>query len=80
MLPTFIRFNDLKARGIAKSWAQLGHLQKHHGFPAGRLLSPQIRAWTEEEVADWLATRPTDKAPLRGAARVVTEIAAQEVA
>ena len=72
MLPTFIRFQDLKARGIAKSWTQLGHLQKHHGFPEGRLLSPQIRAWTEEEVAAWLKTRPTAKAPLRGAALAVS--------
>jgi predicted DNA-binding transcriptional regulator AlpA len=75
MVPTFLRFSDLKARGIAKSWAQLGLLQKNHGFPAGRLLSPQIRAWTEEEVAEWLAGRPIEKAPLRGAARVATEIA-----
>jgi predicted DNA-binding transcriptional regulator AlpA len=77
MLPTFVRFNVIKERGIAKSWAQLKHLQKNHGFPAGRLLSPQIRAWTEEEIAEWLASRPTEKAPLRGAARVASEIAAE---
>jgi hypothetical protein len=48
MLPTLIRFYGLKARGIVQSWAQLKHLQDKHGFPAGRLLSPQVRAWTEE--------------------------------
>ena len=69
MIPTFIRFDELKARGIADSWAQLASLQKHQGFPPGRLLSPQVRAWTEQEVADWLDNRPTDKAPPRGVAK-----------
>jgi len=68
MLPTLIRFYGLKARGIVQSWAQLKHLQDKHGFPAGRLLSPQVRAWTEEEVAAWLETRPTDKTAPRGMA------------
>jgi hypothetical protein len=27
-------------------------------FPEGRWLSPNCRAWTEDEIAAWLASRP----------------------
>jgi|RhiMethySRZTD1v2_1073278.scaffolds.fasta_scaffold2847803_1 predicted DNA-binding transcriptional regulator AlpA len=60
-IPTFLRFNELKARGIVDSWAQLARLQEANGFPAGRLLGSRIRAWTEEEIASWLENRPTAK-------------------
>ena len=76
-LPTFIRFADLQARGIVNSYPQLKHLQEEQGFPTGRMLSPQVRAWTEQEIADWLDTRPTGKSPLRGIAKVALEKAAQ---
>ena len=59
MLPTFIRFSDLKARGIIKSRAQLHYLQKKSGFPLGRLIGVNSRAWTEDEIAAWLETLPT---------------------
>ena len=64
-IPKFLRFADLKSIGIANSWAQLKKLQDRHGFPAGRLLSP--------EVNQWLDRRPVEKAPLRGRAKIVTE-------
>ena len=63
-----LRFADLKDRHIAHSWAQLKRLQKLHNFPTGKLLSPNIRVWTEEEVADWYASRPVSGVPLRGRA------------
>ena len=72
-IPKFLRFADLKFIGIANSWAQLKKLQDRHGFPAGRLLSPQVRAWSEAEVNQWLDRRPVEKAPLRGRAKIVTE-------
>lgn len=69
MIPTFLRFADLKARGIVASWAQLAKLQEKHGFPSGRRISPNIRVWTEAEIAAWLESRPTDKAQRKGFAR-----------
>ena len=49
-LPNFIRFPDLVACGIVKSRPQLENLKRNEGFPPGRLLSPNVRAWTEEEI------------------------------
>jgi predicted DNA-binding transcriptional regulator AlpA len=64
------RFVDLKANGVAKSWPQLYRMIELYGFPAGRLLSPQVRVWTDTEIDAWLATRPVraDAAP-RGVAK-----------
>jgi hypothetical protein len=39
----WLRFSDLKSRGIAASWPQLRRLIKKYGFPPGRMLSPNIR-------------------------------------
>jgi hypothetical protein len=70
-----LRFADLKESGIVKSWAQLKRLQELHDFPFGRLLSPNIRTWDEEEeIAPWLASRPVENArPLQGAPRAKHE-------
>ena len=68
-IPTFIRFHDLYERGIAKSWPQLKNLQDKYGFPKGRLIGGNTRAWSEEEIAAWLESRPTDSVPLKGAAK-----------
>jgi predicted DNA-binding transcriptional regulator AlpA len=57
-VPHFLRQKDLEARGISASVTQTRALQKDQGFPAGRMISPKIRAWTEDEVAAWLSTRP----------------------
>jgi hypothetical protein len=46
----WLRFRDLKARGIVKSWPQLRRLIKQYGFPPGRMLSPNIRAWPDDEI------------------------------
>ncbi len=66
-----LRFADLQERGVVNSWPQLKRLQTLHGFPLGRMLSPNVRAWTEEEVDAWFAARPVENArPLQGAPRV----------
>ena len=67
-MTTLLRFADLKSRGIVRNWATLKNWIEREGFPVGRKLGPNTRAWTDQEVADWLNNRPTDKAPLRGAA------------
>jgi hypothetical protein len=59
-LPTLVRFEDLRQRGIVNSWAALKHMQQTAGFPKGRLIGPNTRAWTDEEVAQWWNTRPVE--------------------
>jgi predicted DNA-binding transcriptional regulator AlpA len=65
------RFRDLKDLGFVQSWAQMGRMIEHYGFPRGRLLTPQVRVWTDQEIAAWLALRPirSDAAPRGVAAR-----------
>ena len=70
MSTRFVRFRDLKARGIVNNWAQLDNLIEKYDFPPGRMLSPNTRAWDEEEeVEPWLASRPTEGPAPRGAAK-----------
>ena len=53
-----IRFNDLKARGIVSNWNTLLRWIEHEGFPPGRMLASNTRAWTDEEIDAWVASRP----------------------
>jgi hypothetical protein len=55
-----LRFNDLVEGKIVKNRQTLQNWKRRYGFPAGRLLSPNCRAWTPEEIADWLASRPSE--------------------
>jgi predicted DNA-binding transcriptional regulator AlpA len=59
MMTTFLRYRDLEARGIVRSWAALRYKIKHNGFPPGRYLGPNTRAWTGAEVQEWLDALPT---------------------
>ena len=60
-LPQFLRFTDLFAAGITSNWTHLSRLIRDENFPCGRLLSPNLRAWTVDEVTAWLATRPVER-------------------
>lgn len=60
-LPVFVRFHDLRAAKIVGNWAQLYNLINDYGFPAGVMLSPNIRAWNIEDVRAWLDTRPSER-------------------
>jgi predicted DNA-binding transcriptional regulator AlpA len=68
-MTVLLRFRDLKSRGIVNSWPQLKRLINLHNFPRGRLLSPNTRAWLEDEIDQWLDSRPVDGGQLRGAAK-----------
>ena len=69
-----LRFADLCERGVVSSWPQLKRLQQIHGFPLGRMLSPNVRAWTESEIIEWLETRPRENTqPLKGAPKLRRE-------
>jgi hypothetical protein len=77
MVPVHYRFRDLKARGIVENWTQLRKMIEKENFPPGKLLSPSVRAWTDDEIAGWLETRPTAPSqPLRGGAKIRAELKA----
>ena len=68
-----LRYADLKDRQIVKSRAPLKNLIEKYGFPPGRMLGPNTRAWDEQtEIAAWLDLLPARSPvrPRRGAAKV----------
>jgi Prophage CP4-57 regulatory protein (AlpA) len=65
----FLRFADLKDRGIVTSWPMLRRRIERDGFPLGRMLGPNTRAWSEAEVEAWIKSRPTAGPAPRGAAK-----------
>jgi hypothetical protein len=78
---SYLRFRDLKERGIAASWVQLSVMVRKYGFPPGRLLTPYQRVWTEEELAEFHASRPVvSDRPLRGEAKRRAERSRREPA
>jgi hypothetical protein len=70
MSTALLYFADLRARRIVKNYTTLNRWIKEQGFPAGRLLGPNTRAWVESEVDAWIASRPTDAIEPRGGARM----------
>jgi predicted DNA-binding transcriptional regulator AlpA len=58
VIPKLLRFADLKKLGIVANWTTLLRLIANGDFPSGRYISPNCRAWTEDEVAEWLASCP----------------------
>ena len=58
MATTYLRFADLKARGIVGNWATLKRRIEQDGFPPGIKLGGNTRAWPEDEIEQWLANRP----------------------
>ncbi len=76
----FLRFADLRAAGIVTSWPMLRRRVERDGFPPGRMLGANTRAWSEDEVEAWLASRPTAKkpAPSRPLKADTAEVAADE--
>jgi hypothetical protein len=64
----FLRFEDLKARRIVENWTTLRNRIKKSGFPPGRMIGPNARAWTENEVEAWLDRQPTARKPYRDGA------------
>jgi hypothetical protein len=65
----WLRFRDLKDRGIINSWPILRRRIERDGFPPGRMLGPNTRAWSEAEVEAWIKSRPTAGPAPRGAAK-----------
>jgi hypothetical protein len=53
----YLRFADLKARGVVRNWTTLSRLVREQKFPPGTRVGAQSRAWEEAEVEAWLASR-----------------------
>jgi hypothetical protein len=61
---TLWRYRDLRERGFVKSRAQLKKMIDEYGFPEGKLLSPNTRTWTDQEVIAYYEACPSErKAP-----------------
>lgn len=56
-----LRFVDLVAMGVFTNRMSLKRAIDNQNFPVGFLVTPNARAWREDEVFDWLATRPTGR-------------------
>jgi predicted DNA-binding transcriptional regulator AlpA len=54
----YLRFADLQARGIVGNRVTLDRWVKAKHFPPGVQMGPGVRAWPENEVQQWLASRP----------------------
>jgi predicted DNA-binding transcriptional regulator AlpA len=58
-----LRYPDLVGQGIVNSRMTLKRLIDGQGFPVGRLITPNSRAWDEGEVNEWIASRPSARKP-----------------
>jgi predicted DNA-binding transcriptional regulator AlpA len=61
MASQYLRFRDLKARGIIASWPILRRRVDHDGFPPGKKVGPNTRIWEETEISEWIDSRPSDR-------------------
>lgn len=59
MATLLLRFKHLQERRIVNNRVTLSRWQSLYGFPPGRMIGPNTRVWTEEEIDEWLASRPT---------------------
>jgi predicted DNA-binding transcriptional regulator AlpA len=64
-----LRFKDLQARGIINNWPMLKRRIANDGFPPGRMIGANSRAWVEEEVEKWIKSRPTAGPAPKGVAK-----------
>ena len=53
------RFKNLKAAGIVNSRMTVKRLIDSGRLAPGRLISPNVRAWTDEEIVALIANAPT---------------------
>jgi predicted DNA-binding transcriptional regulator AlpA len=63
-----LRFEDLRAKRIVRTWNTLNNWIDARGFPPGRMIG-RFRTWTEAEVLAWIEAQPTTKIPPRGYAK-----------
>ncbi len=56
-----LRYPDLVDRGVVRSRMTLKRLIDSQGFPPGCLVTPNSRVWPENEVDDWIKSRPVPR-------------------
>jgi hypothetical protein len=49
-LAQYVRFKDLNEMGIVNNWTTLRRWIKAGAFPPGRMIGPNSRAWTKDEI------------------------------
>ncbi len=49
-LAKYVRFKDLSEMGLVNNWTTLRRWIKAGHFPPGRMIGPNSRAWTEDEI------------------------------
>ncbi len=57
----YLKFSDLRERGIVPNRTTLARWQRNLGFPIGFLIGPNSRVFPEREVLAWLAKRARAK-------------------
>lgn len=62
MITRYLRFGDLKARGIVGTRTTLSRWIRDNHFPAGVLLGPNTVAWPEDEIEAWERERRAERA------------------
>lgn len=55
-----LSYDDLRAKGILFSKTHIWRLMKDGKFPRAKKIGERRRAWSEPEVDDWIAGRPTN--------------------
>jgi two-component sensor histidine kinase len=64
--PVILHFEDLREKGLFRTWNTLNSLIDTKGFPPGRIIATR-RVWTEGEVLAWIEAQPTaDRLACRG--------------
>jgi predicted DNA-binding transcriptional regulator AlpA len=58
-----IHYADLVAKGIVNSRMTLKRIIDNQGFPPGIRVTPNSRAWIEEDVDAWIVGRPSARKP-----------------
>lgn len=53
----YLQHADLVIEGYSRSWKQTLTMIREHGFPAGALISAQVRIWSREALDRWVAER-----------------------
>ena len=78
----YLRYPKLVERGLVNNRATLKNLIDKCGFPPGRLIGPNTRVWTDEELDAYVAGCPVapKAAPPSPRSRRAREAAATEVA
>jgi Prophage CP4-57 regulatory protein (AlpA) len=69
----YLRFADLRARGICNNRQTLSRWVREQNFPPGVLLGGNTRAWREDEIEAWLTSRPVARRRKDGDSRPKAE-------